>query len=300
MPFNEKNPFYAGWRWSDNQRVWWRLLWSRDANRNAIAAVVEVHGGDYYIETRNGDVTVSSQRTTYRPFLRLSIPLVATVMLALPRFLLRGCGGKEYGFRYDLREGFVSVFYGRRSWDSDKEQAWHCHVPWQAKRMVRYRFFALDGVTLFKELYNAAGRTSWRELAAIKDSPALPRCSYKLTDYDGETIYCTAFVEEMLWKHGEKWCRWLSWFVPDRVRKYVDLEFCPGYGKKKHDWKGGTCGHSTDLKPGESVDAAVRRYCGEHDLTYVERLPTVYVPPSPPEKIAEPQAVTAAINKEAK
>lgn len=278
-----RSKFYAGWRWSDNQRTFWRFLWSRD-ERASLGAVVEVHGGEYYYD---GD-GLSCMRSNYRPFLRLSIPLISTLMIALPSVLLRFVGGRVYGFRYDLAVGFFSLFYGRRSFSSNEEQAWHCHVPWQDKRMVRYRYFDLDATTVVREFYDERGRIPFDPHYRFEQSDELPKCSYKLTDFDGETIYATVHVMEMTWKHGQKWCRWMSWFVPNRVRKYIDIDFTPCYGRKKHTWKGGTCGHSAEFcEKAKTVDEVMWWYCSEHELTLVERLPEVYVPPPRPPPVED-------------
>lgn len=277
-----KNRFYAGWRWSDDQKVWWRFLWSRDA-RNTIGAVVEAHGGDYYVS----DDALTGMRSNYRPYIRLTVPFVSTVMVALPRLLLRFVGSRVYGARYNISEGFFSLFYGRQSDYSSQDKSWHCHVPWQDKRMVRYRYFDIDRYMPIREFYDERGRIPFDPHYQFEQSSALPKRSYRLTDYDGETIYCTVHVKEMMWKHGTRWCRWMSWFIPNRIRTYVEMEFCPAYGRKKNTWKGGTIGHSIDLLAGERTDDAMRRYCTEHDMVFGEVLPAVYVPPQRPPANAE-------------
>jgi len=80
----------------------------------------------------------------------------------------------------------------------------------------------------------------------------------------------------------------MSWFVPNRVRKYVELEFCPGYGPKKHDWKGGTIGHSAEFcAKATTLDEVIWWYCSEHKLTLLGTLPEVYAPP--PRPVTEPE-----------
>jgi hypothetical protein len=276
-----RNKFFDGWRWSDDQRVWWRFLLAAERGRT-IVCTVEVHGGDKYDEATN------RYHATFRPYLRCAFLFGATLMIALPRFLLRWCGGKRYGVRFGVRDGFFSLYYGRETHDSSTDKSWHCHVPWQDKRMVRYRYFDLDATTVVREFYDERGRIPFDPQYKFEQSSDLPKRSYRLTDYDGETIYCTAYVKEMMWKHGTKWWRWLSWFVPNRVRKYVELEFCPAYGRKKHSWKGGTVGHSAEFcQKAKDLDDVVWWYCAEHEMKLEETLAAVYVPP--PKPPAEPE-----------
>jgi hypothetical protein len=61
------------------------------------------------------------------------------------------------------------------------------------------------------------------------------------------------------------------------VKRSLDLRFSDEIGPEKGSWKGGTVGHSIDMLPSESPEAAFRRYCeqehrakyGTYRLTYV-------------------------------
>lgn len=98
---------------------------------------------------------------------------------------------------------------------------------------------------------------------------ALPTVRFDFTDFDGEAIVATTRIEERQWKFGTKWCKWLSLFRHDKVSRSLDLDFSKEVGERKGSWKGGTLGHAINMLPGELHEAAFRRYCAEHRLTFV-------------------------------
>ena len=70
-------------------------------------------------------------------------------------------------------------------------------------------------------------------------------------------------------RFGTKSFKWLSWFVAPKISRSLMLQFQKETGRRKKSWKGGTVGHSIRMLPGELHESAFRRYCQEHDMTFV-------------------------------
>lgn len=110
----------------------------------------------------------------------------------------------------------------------------------------------------------------WEERYAKEG--ACPSASFDFLDFDGELITAKTHIEEREWRFGEGRFKWLSLFRKPMIRRSLDIDFSKETGRRKGSWKGGTVGHSIDMLPGELHEAAFRRYCAKHDMTFKVRL----------------------------
>lgn len=165
--------------------------------------------------------------------------------------------------------GYLSFKYGRQTFDSATEKSKGFFLPWTQWRFVRHSYYGLDGEHLFDEnqaLKGAARFDEWRRLRE-----AVPKQAFNFTDYDGERITATTYIEEREWHRGEGGFKWLSRFIPPMVRRSLDIAFSAEVGPRKGSWKGGTLGHGIEMLRGELHEAAFRRYCLANNLTFVGR-----------------------------
>ena len=80
-------------------------------------------------------------------------------------------------------------------------------------------------------------------------------------------------IEEREWRLGEGWFKWLSLFRGPKISRSLDIRFSGETGRRKGSWKGGTTGHSIQLKfLGELHETAFRRYCAAHEMTFVGKI----------------------------
>lgn len=185
-------------------------------------------------------------------------------------------GEREYGFT--LSEGYLSVALGRVTNDSTTEQRWGYFLPWLQSRHVRHSLYDLDGYLFAnipqrkgRKVLGEAWRNQWEVSRAITD--ACPTVSFEFDDYDGERTVATTRIEEREWRLGEGWFKWLSLFCSPKNKRSLDIHFSAETGERKGSWKGGTIGHSIDMLPGELHEAAFRRYCDQHSMTFIARQP---------------------------
>lgn len=162
---------------------------------------------------------------------------------------------------------FLLVRYGRQTGDSSTERVWGHFLGFRQWRHVRTSLYDTDGAHWWTEPSVIRGREAWREWRARQD--ACPSVSFDFDDYDGERIRARTKIEEREWLLGTGWFRWLSAFRGPMVRRSLDIDFSAEVGPRKGSWKGGTLGHGIDVLPGEDHEAAFRRYCDGHNLTFV-------------------------------
>lgn len=175
---------------------------------------------------------------------------------------------REYGFR--LSDGHLQIYLGAQTGDSSTEQGWGCFLPWTQWRYVRTSYYGIAGELLWTQFESARrqlGHAHYEEQRKAKLET--PKRLFRFLDFDGEPIEAIAMIEEREWHFGEGWFKWLSWFRTARIRRSLDLEFTKETGPRKGSWKGGTLGHGIDMLPGELHEAAFRRYCAEHQMTFV-------------------------------
>lgn len=200
---------------------------------------------------------------------------------------------REYGFC--LSDGHLTLYLGRQTHDSTTTQSWSCFLPWTQWRMVRHTLYDNEGLPFCTE----SNYKDWFQFHRCCEQ--CPAVCFEFDDYDGERITATTRIEERQWKFGEKWCKWLSWFRKDMVRRSLDLKFSAEVGSGKGSWKGGTIGHSIEMLPGEMHEAAFRRYCEMDHERKGRKYRMTFVGRSTEPKIAvlekkhpEPEAATAA------
>lgn len=184
-----------------------------------------------------------------------------------------GAGGywdehqREYGF--SLSDGFLNISLGRQTNDSSTEQRKGYFLPWTQWRFIRTSWYGLAGEHLrtdWETDNREVRRAQWDSQHDFKASA--PSASFEFFDFDGELISVRTLIEEREWKLGTGLFKWLSFFRKARIRRSLDLDFSKETGRRKGSWKGGTTGHSIDMLPNELHEAAFRRYCAAHEMTF--------------------------------
>lgn len=267
-------------RWSDNDRYFGPLTFAYDPKYRHTALML-ASGDDEY---RGAS-------------LRLSLG-GATVILALPDWLLppqrrwvdtsrmpygvvegRGYHAvtrREFGFSLsdtDMVGGATAlhVHFGAQTHDSSTDKSKCYFLPWTDWRHVRHSLYGLDGEHFADMPQNRGWRVgddgAWRESERIEAS--CPTATFAFKDFDGEALTVTTRIEEREWRRGTGRFKWLAWFSKPIVHRSLDLHFSGETGKRKGSWKGGTIGHAIAMQPGELHESAFRRYCDEHDMTFV-------------------------------
>lgn len=173
-------------------------------------------------------------------------------------------GEREYGFSF--LEGALHVHYGNQTqeWPGSKSKMFF--YPWRVHQCIRHSIYDTEGQH-FADLPQGRFRTNqWKAEEALKG--ACPTSSFDFEDFDGERITASCRIEEREWRRGKGIFR-LLFLGRNKVARSLDLRFSSEVGKRKGSWKGGTIGHSCDIGPGETPEAAFRRYCAGNRLTFV-------------------------------
>lgn len=260
-------------RWSDNDKYFGPFTYARERKGYRRLAVVLASGDDDDYPgcglrlSAFGHTLIIKLPPIIRPWRRKVIAETwdeATVQ-RMGRNWYWDTYPREYGFSY--AEGYLRVSYGRQTHDSSTEQSWGWFPPWTQWRFVRHSLYDLDG-KLFADLPARArfGTPAYEEQNRLTE--ACPTAAFAFLDYDSDPLIVTTKIEEREWRFGERWCKWLSLFRKPQVRRSLDLRFSGETGRRKGSWKGGTIGHSIDLKPGELHESGFRRYCAEHEMTF--------------------------------
>lgn len=187
---------------------------------------------------------------------------------------------KEYGF--SLHEGFLQIFYGLQNdhnhythvdeegfltykfSDQNKKyipvnsRSWSRHLPWTQWRITTYRLYN-DKNEVHYEIKDNKGLRGISYYDAKKDCPPV---HFVLKDYDGTEVIAKTVIEETVYKLGEGYFKWLSWFIKPRVYRRLDIDFDKETGPEKGSWKGGTMGLSCDATDKNHVQA-IKAFCEE-------------------------------------
>lgn len=171
-------------------------------------------------------------------------------------------------FGFTVSDGHLSVHFGRQTNDSSTTRQWGMFLPWTQWRHVRFSLYGIDG----SHFWTSTNERDWDAQRAAEER--CPGVSFAFLDYDGEAITAATKIDEREWLFGTGWFKWLSLFRRPKIRRSLDIKFSAETGERKGSWKGGTIGHSIDMLPCELHEAAFRRYCAEHKMTFVGDSPT--------------------------
>lgn len=175
---------------------------------------------------------------------------------------------REYGF--SSSEGAIHFHYGEQTneWPGAKSKVWF--FPWREHRSVRHSLYDLEGEH-FADIpdWSFRHKNGWVVKQALE--AACPVARFEFYDFDGEHLIATTRIEEREWVRGKGLFR-LLFIGRNSVSRSLDIRFSGETGKRKGSWKGGTIGHSIEMLPGELHEAAFRRYCAEHNMTFLSAL----------------------------
>lgn len=264
--------------WSDEDRYFGPFTYALDAHKG-FAVYLGSGDGDEYPCCRlrlsiAGRTLIVALPPIIKPYREKVYPSIAwdeATVARLGRNWYWSVDGREYGF--SIHEGYLNVRYGRQTHSSDTEQSRGWFVPWQAWRHVRRSFYGLSGelvdtiVSLPTARLSIEDRRSlWEREAATADR--CPTIAFPFRDFDGEELTAITRIEEREWRLGEGRWKWLSLFRRPKISRSLDIRFSGETGRRKGSWKGGTIGHSIEMLADELHEAAFRRYCDQHDMTF--------------------------------
>ena len=170
-----------------------------------------------------------------------------------------------------ISDGAMHIRYGRSTHDSFTDKSKCYFLPWCDWRFYRQSWYGLDGGHLRTRIED--GRPPFKHYEQDKAfEDAMPKAVFEFADYDLERIQCTTFITEREWRKGSGWFKWLSWFSKKNIQRSLDLDFSSEVGKGKGSWKGGTTGHSIELKEGELHESGFKRYCAENNMTFIGKV----------------------------
>lgn len=170
---------------------------------------------------------------------------------------------REFGFSFS--SGTLHLHYGPQTHDSVTTKSKCIFLSWRQWRFVRRSLYDRTGAHFWTEPTGrqVPGRGAWEEQERMRD--AVPKVVFAVEDYDGERVAATTHIEEMEWRFGEGWFKWLSLFRAPRIKRSLDIRFDKEVGPEKGSWKGGLVGTSVELQPGELHASAFRRWCAKGD-----------------------------------
>lgn len=171
--------------------------------------------------------------------------------------------------RIGTRDGydFLLVKFGAQTHDSLTERSKGYFLPWKSWRHVRHSLYDLSGKLHAHMPEHQRMMDTWEERRAIEAN--CPSVTFAFADFDDERLTAETRIEEREWRLGTGWFKWLSLFRHPHISRCLDIKFSGETGERKGSWKGGTIGHSIEILPGELHEAAFRRYCSAHEMTFI-------------------------------
>ena len=259
-------------RWSDNEKKFGPFTYARDNKDYRPLAMVLGSGDDEYpgasFRMRGfGHTFIVQLPAIIKPWKRW-VDLSNRDWAETPNAGYWDIHSREYGF--SVADGFLQVFLGPQTLDSDTTKSWIKFLPWKQWRHVRRSFYGLNGehVASLPDTPNSHFLDPGRYDRERAIADATPTASFEFDDFDGERLSARTRIEEREWKRGEGWFKWLAWIVAPKIVRSLDIEFSGETCRRKGTRKGGTIGHSIDMLPGELHESAFRRYCAEHRMTF--------------------------------
>ena len=160
---------------------------------------------------------------------------------------------------------FFQLFYGPSTHDSSTTKCWSKFIPWKQWRNVRHSLYTPKGEHFFTELkWNPNNGDKSKSMFVFFDQKEkCPSVSFGFEDYDGEFIVAKCLIEEMEWRRGEGWFKWLGFIFKPKIKRSLDISFDREVGPEKGSYKGGTIGHGIGMNDGESPQQAFERYCSK-------------------------------------
>lgn len=282
-------------RWSDEQSSFWFLTYSPDKHSKPFGVVLDSGSDDYpgcHLRLRGfGHTLIVECPPLLRPWRQkiMASTWDAETVARMGRDWYWNEHPREYGFQIS-NGGFFRVFFGAQTDDSATDRSWSWLLPFTQWRYVRVSLYDTEGRHFWTQLDSAPSRGLDRIREEIAVEERCPAVWFAFDDFDGERITVRTYIEEREWRFGEGWFRWLSAFRPPKVHRSLDLQFSKETGQRKGSWKGGTLGHAITLQPGELHESAFRRYCAEHQMTFIGPSP----PPNTELSQCGPQQASAA------
>lgn len=174
--------------------------------------------------------------------------------------------GREYGFT--IAEGAMHWHYGPQTHSSETTKSKCWFFPWREHKCVRHSLYDTEG-GLFVDLPQTPWK-SWPHRYEVEEllEKACPVAKFRFADFDGEEVTATCRIEEREWQRGKGIWR-LLYLGRNKISRTIDIRFSSEVGHRKGSWKGGTIGHSGDIAPGETAEAAFTRYCEREKLTFM-------------------------------
>ena len=268
-------------RWSNDEIYFGPFTYAKDKYKS-LAIVLGSGDGDEYAGCRLrlsgfGHTLILALPPILRPWRRKIVANSwdAATVQRLGRNWYWDCHEREYGFSYSGsgcvgNGGFLQVFLGRQTHDSSNEQRWSCFTPWNNWRHVRHSFYDLEGKLFHTDPVIKRGNRDRDFLQEMMDGrDSCPTRTFSFNDFDGEALTARTRIEEHQWEFGTGWFKWLSRFHKPIIQRSLDIEFSGETGKRKGSWKGGTVGHSIEMISSELHESAFKRYCAEHEMTYI-------------------------------
>jgi hypothetical protein len=134
---------------------------------------------------------------------------------------------------------------------------WSFYLPWRDSRTTKMIVYTSTGEEDFVMECSSGLKDLWLTIKPY------PYTSFKLKDFDGQTIIVKTKLLEHTRSVGDGKFKWLSWFFKNNVSKYLELEFDKEVGKEKGSWKGGTLGCSVDATGCKTPEEAIKKFCKE-------------------------------------
>lgn len=174
---------------------------------------------------------------------------------------------RDYGI--GTFDNSLHIRYGIQpgSWSkSDPKNSDHTFVwfiPWLNQRFVRksyYDAFTQEHMRTFWEKdQRGKGIRMYEEQREFEDKE-YKHMLVKFKDFDNEEVTAKCRIEEMEWRWGTGFFKWLSLFRKPFIRRTLWISFDKETGYEKGSWKGGTMGQGIDMLPGEIAEDAFTRY----------------------------------------
>jgi hypothetical protein len=249
------------YRWSDNQKKWWRFIYSYNNTYKHIGITLKSRNPDS--EDEYCILKISLHWWTFIVLLPDIIsPHVVTV---IPKYGKSNIPyddytTREYGF--SLSDSYAQFFYGKQTDDSNDEQRTGFFLPFMQWRYVEVAYYDEIG------LYFASIRKEDEENDHDGDK-LVPRLKFMARDYDGELVTATTFIREYRYKLGTGWFKWLAMFRKDRIVRALDITFDKETGGRKGSWKGGTLGCSVEITEKEAHMVGFKRYCENNLMEFL-------------------------------